>query len=175
MGFDNSAGSRIGRTQCAQRGENQGWFSTAHVHKQSGFDFFKKIFHQPFLLSQIREYWSGWWESNPRSQLGKLMFCHWTTPANTLRTHMASLPLHQRLYKPRPQLPCCGAQREKGPPDLFLFPLRPLNYIPSTSSSIGVLVAHMMQSIQWFCLIIVKTKPGLLHYLLAIWCLFKLV
>ena len=26
--------------------------------------------------------WSGWGESNPRIQLGKLMFCHWTTPAN---------------------------------------------------------------------------------------------
>ena len=25
--------------------------------------------------------WSGWRESNPRMQLGKLPFCHWTTPA----------------------------------------------------------------------------------------------
>ena len=25
--------------------------------------------------------WSGWGESNPCIQLGKLMFCHWTTPA----------------------------------------------------------------------------------------------
>ena len=25
--------------------------------------------------------WSGWWESNPRSQLGRLKFYHWTTPA----------------------------------------------------------------------------------------------
>ena len=25
--------------------------------------------------------WSGWRESNPRGQLGKLKFCHWTTPA----------------------------------------------------------------------------------------------
>ena len=24
--------------------------------------------------------WSGWGESNPHIQLGKLMFCHWTTP-----------------------------------------------------------------------------------------------
>ena len=25
--------------------------------------------------------WSGWWESDPRSQLGRLEFYHWTTPA----------------------------------------------------------------------------------------------
>ena len=25
--------------------------------------------------------WSRWWESNPRSQLGRLKFCRWTTPA----------------------------------------------------------------------------------------------
>ena len=25
--------------------------------------------------------WSGWWESNPRDQLGRLGFYHWTTPA----------------------------------------------------------------------------------------------
>ena len=25
--------------------------------------------------------WSGWWESNPRVQLGRLTFYHWTTPA----------------------------------------------------------------------------------------------
>ena len=26
--------------------------------------------------------WSGWWESNPRIQLGRLVFYHWTTPAS---------------------------------------------------------------------------------------------
>ena len=26
--------------------------------------------------------WSGWWESNPRSQLGRLKFYHWTTSAS---------------------------------------------------------------------------------------------
>ena len=31
-----------------------------------------------FILSL----WSGWWESNPRDQLGRLEFYHWTTPAN---------------------------------------------------------------------------------------------
>ena len=25
--------------------------------------------------------WSGWWESDPRGQLGRLEFYHWTTPA----------------------------------------------------------------------------------------------
>ena len=28
---------------------------------------------------------SGWWESNPRYQLGRLEFYHWTTPANQYR------------------------------------------------------------------------------------------
>ena len=26
---------------------------------------------------------SGWWESNPRIQLGRLVFYHWTTPAES--------------------------------------------------------------------------------------------
>ena len=31
---------------------------------------------------QLRHYrTSGWWESNPRIQLGRLVFYHWTTPA----------------------------------------------------------------------------------------------
>ena len=29
--------------------------------------------------------WSRWRESNPRVQLGKLTFCHWTTPAYPLK------------------------------------------------------------------------------------------
>ena len=32
---------------------------------------------------QLRHYRiSGWWESNPRIQLGRLVFYHWTTPAH---------------------------------------------------------------------------------------------
>src|SRR5215831_13340284 len=34
-------------------------------------------------------FWSGRWESNPRPKLGKLLYCHCTTPA---------LRLAQRLY-----------------------------------------------------------------------------
>ena len=30
--------------------------------------------------------WSGWWESNPHNQLGRLEFYHWTTPAYVLET-----------------------------------------------------------------------------------------
>ena len=30
--------------------------------------------------------WSRWRESNPHGQLGRLMFYHWTTPANRWRT-----------------------------------------------------------------------------------------
>ena len=32
------------------------------------------------MLSPAKK-WSGWWESNPRGQLGRLEFYHWTTPA----------------------------------------------------------------------------------------------
>ena len=40
-----------------------------------------------------RSKWSGWWESDPRSQLGRLVFYHWTTPA-------LQQPLHYNLrYK----------------------------------------------------------------------------
>ena len=28
--------------------------------------------------------WSGWWESNPHNQLGRLGFYHWTTPAQQI-------------------------------------------------------------------------------------------
>ena len=53
----------------------------------------------------LNQKWSGWWESNPRSQLGRLKFYHWTTPAygdpNGIRTRACRreramcLPLHQ--------------------------------------------------------------------------------
>ena len=34
---------------------------------------------------QLRHYRiSGWWESNPRIQLGRLVFYHWTTPAHLM-------------------------------------------------------------------------------------------
>ena len=29
-------------------------------------------------------FWSGWWESDPRCQLGRLEFYHWITPAKYL-------------------------------------------------------------------------------------------
>ena len=32
--------------------------------------------------------WSGWWESNPRDQLGRLEFYHWTTPAFNSKYHL---------------------------------------------------------------------------------------
>ena len=38
------------------------------------------FFHvQNMLLTADNQ--SGWWESNPRIQLGRLVFYHWTTPA----------------------------------------------------------------------------------------------
>src|SRR4029077_129499 len=33
--------------------------------------------------SNHQELWSGRWESNPRPKLGKLLYCHYTTPAPT--------------------------------------------------------------------------------------------
>ena len=33
----------------------------------------------------VRKKWSGWWESNPHNQLGRLGFYHWTTPAGFQR------------------------------------------------------------------------------------------
>lgn len=35
--------------------------------------------------------WSGWWESDPRSQLGRLVFYHWTTPALQQPLHYISV------------------------------------------------------------------------------------
>ena len=47
-------------------------------------------------------FWSGWWESNPRSQLGRLKFYHWTTSANGVpERNRTSDPLikSQLLYR----------------------------------------------------------------------------
>ena len=44
--------------------------------------------------SSKKRMWSGWWESNPRGQLGRLEFYHWTTPA----FRRNSPPHRQRLY-----------------------------------------------------------------------------
>ena len=52
--------------------------------------------------------WSGWWESNPRYQLGRLKFYHWTTPAppvneiNCSTAHMdLSTVFLKKIYKNR--------------------------------------------------------------------------
>ena len=36
---------------------------------------------RPLLYPTELQTQSGWWESNPRIQLGRLVFYHWTTPA----------------------------------------------------------------------------------------------
>ena len=38
---------------------------------------------------------SGWWESNPRIQLGRLVFYHWTTPASVCRWQHNVLYINQ--------------------------------------------------------------------------------
>ena len=45
--------------------------------------------HDIHPLAQLRK-WSGWWELNPRDQLGRLGFYHWTTPA--VRQRLYTLP-----------------------------------------------------------------------------------
>ena len=44
--------------------------------------------------------WSGWWESNPRSQLGRLKFYHWTTPAKTCGIYKNGDPGENRTPDP---------------------------------------------------------------------------
>ena len=45
---------------------------------------------------------SGWWESNPRIQLGRLVFYHWTTPAQLVvcasLSHQRRLVYMMKLY-----------------------------------------------------------------------------
>ena len=38
---------------------------------------------QAHIFNVLKILWSGWWESDPRNQLGRLTFYHWTTPART--------------------------------------------------------------------------------------------
>jgi hypothetical protein len=38
----------------------------------------------PMCPGRTQELWSGRWESNPRPKLGKLLYCHCTTPARCL-------------------------------------------------------------------------------------------
>ena len=40
----------------------------------------RQLLYPAELLAHVR--WSGWRESDPRIQLGRLVFYHWTTPAN---------------------------------------------------------------------------------------------
>src|ERR1700683_3012969 len=47
--------------------------------------------------------WSGRWESNPRPKLGKLLYCHCTTPAQLLSETIISLYATSRK--------CFGSQR----------------------------------------------------------------
>ena len=52
---------------------------------------------------QLRHYRiSGWWESNPRIQLGRLVFYHWTTPAQLVvcasLSHQRRLVYMMKLY-----------------------------------------------------------------------------
>ena len=45
--------------------------------------------------------WSGWRESNPRIQLGKLLLCHWATPAKSVlsRNHVVERRSRQILIQ----------------------------------------------------------------------------
>ena len=56
-------------------------------------------------LSYEPVYWSGWWESNSRYQLGRLKFYHWTTSAKVerkTRFELATLALARRCSTPEP-------------------------------------------------------------------------
>ena len=39
-----------------------------------------------------RDFWSGRWESNPRPKLGKLLYCHCTTPALAMKVAKPGKP-----------------------------------------------------------------------------------
>ena len=41
--------------------------------------------------------WSGWWESNPRDQLGRLRFYHWTTPALMYQLKMSTTSVDLKI------------------------------------------------------------------------------
>ena len=51
------------------------------VFCQLVFWFYFNILNFQSILGKEK---SGWWESNPRIQLGRLVFYHWTTPASSL-------------------------------------------------------------------------------------------
>ena len=39
------------------------------------------------LKAHVKIFWSGWWESDPRNQLGRLTLYHWATPAYEIWLH----------------------------------------------------------------------------------------
>ena len=49
--------------------------------RTSGLLLRRQLLYPAELTAHIL--WSGWWESNPRDQLGRLGFYHWTTPAHS--------------------------------------------------------------------------------------------
>jgi hypothetical protein len=42
-----------------------------------------KSYGNPEIDDKFFRIWSGRWESNPRPKLGKLLYCHCTTPAHS--------------------------------------------------------------------------------------------
>ena len=56
--------------------------SATDVSRKKGKDL--GGFGKKWRMQQLRKcfvFWSGRWESNPRPKLGKLLYCHCTTPA----------------------------------------------------------------------------------------------
>ena len=89
MGFDRFVGNKSGRAQRARRAAYRDvrWQPTL---LNVGFDsVLLFLFIKIIKLVNVKD-WSGWWESNPRYQLGKLKFCHWTTPAFIFMTPITS-------------------------------------------------------------------------------------
>ena len=56
-----------------------------------------------FTITPLSSKWSRWWESNSRSQLGRLKFYHWTTPAVVERGRF-ELPNPKELSYSQPRL-----------------------------------------------------------------------
>ena len=79
-------GSCPGKWRIQQKLYRSGNIGASYWIRTSGLLLRRQLLYPAELKTHIynpenRGLWSGWWESNPRDQLGRLEFYHWTTPA----------------------------------------------------------------------------------------------
>ena len=70
------------RMNCSRTKKQQEQIGASRGIRTSDLPLRRRLLYPAELWMHLS--WSGWWESNPHGQLGRLEFYHWTTPAKRL-------------------------------------------------------------------------------------------